>query len=711
MTHHQRAIALSLATCAAFAWSSTAITQTPAEPGPTPRVVVSNISQNTARFASVFPKVAVSRTNPKLVAVAWRRYGLPVDTNALKEQRHAECHLALSNDGGATFADRNMMDVLRTAKAGAEPELWGCNAPWVAIANDGTLYFGGALFTAGGVLQTEPKAGRAGVTVSTDGGATWSKMIPAVTIARLAPGLKGLEGGMEQHHTPWDGPNGFVDPGTGRLFVTVGRYITSSEDRGKTFGTVYEGKGTTSAAFGKLIAARTEAEIAGYTCPCLVASISKDHGVTWTDRVLAQANEYSREGTVRYPIPAASPAHDGHYAVVAYQPDHRAVKVYYTRDGGTTWEMATPVATVANVDVASTNQASVGYTSDGVLLVTWRGFRNPGAFNTFAAMLEGDTFGPTIKVSPELSIYPPLTYAGNYGNGNGAGDFTTWIDGTPDSAFVAFPFAPRGEIEDTYLARVPLRVLGGAVTNGETTAPEAMSGDAIRTARGDVIIHPVSHASLVMTWQGRTIYVDPVGGLTPYERLAKPDLILLTHVHGDHVQPATLNAIVQPGTRIVAPAAVRQALPEPLRSRVVTLANGERTLLDEVKIDAVAMYNITPDRLRNHPKGQGNGYVVTLADKRIYIAGDSEATPEMLALTNIDVAFVPMNLPFTMTVQQAAEAVKTFKPNIVYPYHSRGSDVSEFARLVGASSGIDVRLRKWYDENGGSGASGRGRGR
>src|SRR5262249_7747563 len=137
--------------------------QTPAEPGATPGVVLTNISKNAKKFASVFPQVAVSRSNPNLVAVAWRQYNLPIDTNALKEDRVAECHVSLSKDGGQTFKDRNMMDVLRTTGGNGEPELWGCNAPWVAIAADDTMYFGGALFTAGGVVQKEPKAGRAGV--------------------------------------------------------------------------------------------------------------------------------------------------------------------------------------------------------------------------------------------------------------------------------------------------------------------------------------------------------------------------------------------------------------------------------------------------------------------------------------------------------------------------------------------------------------------
>lgn len=433
-----------------------AVAQTPPEPGLPAGISLVNISNNTPRFASVFPQVAVSRSNPNVVAVAWRRYNLPVDTNALEKDRVAECHVALSTDGGKTFTDRNMMDVLRTE---ARPRLWGCNAPWVSIAGDGTLYFGGALFTAGGVLQVEPKAGRAGVSVSIDGGATWSKMIPGITIDRFMAGMKGLGGGMEQQDTPWDGANGVVDPVTGRFYSSAGSYLSASDDKGKSFGTVYEGKGTPSAAFGTVAAARAVTDRPGARCPCLVVSTTRDNGKAWSESVVAEADAWNRTGTVRYPVVAASPKNAGNYAVAVYQPDHRAVKVYYTDDGAKSWKVATPRPIPANVPVENVNMVSTGYTTDGRILVTWRGFRNPGAFNTFVAMLNGDTFGPTLKVSPELSIYPPLTYAGNYGNGNGAGDFTTWVQGNDQKAFVAFPFAPGGVVLDTYLAQVPLTIL------------------------------------------------------------------------------------------------------------------------------------------------------------------------------------------------------------------------------------------------------------
>src|SRR5262249_4792928 len=196
-----------------------------------------------------------------------------------------------------------------------QPLLWGCNAPWVSIAKDGTMYFGGALFTAGGVIQKEPKAGRAGVSVSTDLGTTWSKMVPGIMIDRFMPGMKGLGGGMNPEDTPWDGANGVADPVTGTFYSTAGAYISASEDKGKTFGTVYESKGTISAAFGKVVAARNVANRASEKCPCLVFSITSDKGKTWTESVIANATEWNTSGTVRYPISAASPAKAGNYAV------------------------------------------------------------------------------------------------------------------------------------------------------------------------------------------------------------------------------------------------------------------------------------------------------------------------------------------------------------------------------------------------------------
>ncbi len=230
-----------------------------------------------------------------------------------------------------------------------------------------------------------------------------------------------------------------------------------------------------------------------------------------------------------------------------------------------------------------------------------------------------------------------------------------------------------------------------SVTAAQTQAQ--LTGDHVATNQGDLIIHPVNHASFVMQWNGKTIYVDPVGGAGPYINLPKPDIILLTDIHPDHFNTDTLATMEE--APVVAPPAVFEKAPDNLRHMFTTIMkNGDTATLDGIGIEAIPMYNITEGRLQYHEKGRGNGYLLTLGDERVYIAGDTEAIPEMLALKDIDVAFIPMNLPYTMTVEQAAEAVRTFQPDIVYPYHYRGSDVEEFKRLVGDAS--DVRLLDWY---------------
>ncbi len=224
----------------------------------------------------------------------------------------------------------------------------------------------------------------------------------------------------------------------------------------------------------------------------------------------------------------------------------------------------------------------------------------------------------------------------------------------------------------------------------------ALPADHIKTSQGDLAIYPMNHASLVTSWNGKTIYVDPVGGAKQYSALLTPDLILITDIHGDHLHPDTLLGIVRDQTTILAPEAVAEKLPDALRKKTKVIMNGQSAEVVGAKIEAVPMYNLTQDRLNYHPKGRGNGYVVTLGGKRIYISGDTEDIPEMRQLKNIDVAFVCMNLPYTMDINQAASAVLEFKPKIVYPYHSRGSDVEKFREMVSKDSTIEVRLRDWY---------------
>lgn len=191
------------------------------------------------------------------------------------------------------------------------------------------------------------------------------------------------------------------------------------------------------------------------------------------------------------------------------------------------------------------------------------------------------------------------------------------------------------------------------------------------------------------------IYVDPVGGAPAYANLPAPALILITHEHGDHFDLPTLEAL--PAVRIIANQAVFDKLPAEMQARATAMANGSSAEVLGLTIEAVPAYNLTEDRLQYHPKGRDNGYILTIGGKRFYIAGDTEDTPEMRALEGIEVAFLPMNLPYAMTVEQAADAVIAFNPVVAFPYHHRDSDVQEFARLVESSEASSlVVIANWY---------------
>lgn len=245
--------------------------------------------------------------------------------------------------------------------------------------------------------------------------------------------------------------------------------------------------------------------------------------------------------------------------------------------------------------------------------------------------------------------------------------------------------------------------LGIAVVSALCLAPPAilageptLTGDRIPTADGDLIVHPVNHATLLLGWKTEVIYVDPVGGAARYAGLPAATLVVITDLHGDHLDVATLQAVAGQRADLIVSPAVAEKLPDGLRSRSKALANGDTATVRAVTSEALPAYNLTADRLNFHPKGRGNGYLLNLGGKRVYLSGDTEDTPEMRALKGIDVAFLCMNLPYTMDVEKAAAAVRAFKPKIVYPYHSRGSDLEKFKSLVGADAGVEVRLREWY---------------
>lgn len=232
-----------------------------------------------------------------------------------------------------------------------------------------------------------------------------------------------------------------------------------------------------------------------------------------------------------------------------------------------------------------------------------------------------------------------------------------------------------------------------------STPLHASSPDLIKTAKGDLTISPIEHATFVLKWDGKTIFVDPTKGGPAFEGQGKPDVILVTDTHGDHYDAATLAAVRTPQTVLIVPAAVADKMGAD-KGDARVLANGEKTAVGDITVEAVPMYNLTEERKSFHTKGRGNGYVVTLGGKRIYISGDTEDIPEMRGLKNIDVAFVCMNLPYTMDVEHAASAVLEFKPKVVYPFHYRGkdglSDVARFQALVAKDKGIEVRLLQWY---------------
>jgi L-ascorbate metabolism protein UlaG (beta-lactamase superfamily) len=209
-------------------------------------------------------------------------------------------------------------------------------------------------------------------------------------------------------------------------------------------------------------------------------------------------------------------------------------------------------------------------------------------------------------------------------------------------------------------------------------------------------IIPINHATFIISTEEKTIYVDPVGEPESYKALPSPDIILITDIHGDHLNLETVHALQKETTIIISPQAVFDKL-----QKGIVLNNGDKKNVMGVEVEAIPMYNLTEDRLKFHPKGRGNGYVLTLDNQRIYISGDSEDIEEMRSLEDIDFAFICMNLPYTMTEEQAASAVLEMKPKVVIPYHYRGksglSDMDKFSSLIGENERIKVRLLKWYD--------------
>lgn len=224
------------------------------------------------------------------------------------------------------------------------------------------------------------------------------------------------------------------------------------------------------------------------------------------------------------------------------------------------------------------------------------------------------------------------------------------------------------------------------------TGLESFTTDLLHTSAGDLSITFLGHASLLLVFNGKNIFVDPFGKVADYSTLPKADIIFSTHEHFDHLDPQALSAIRTPQTIIVLnPAGAKQF------GSGITMHNGDKQIVAGLQVEAIPAYNLVHKREDGqpfHPKGVGNGYILTFGDKRLYLAGDTENIPEMKALNKIDIAFLPMNLPYTMTPEMVADAAKSFQPAILYPYHFGDTDVSKLVDLLKAEKGIEVRIRK-----------------
>lgn len=236
-----------------------------------------------------------------------------------------------------------------------------------------------------------------------------------------------------------------------------------------------------------------------------------------------------------------------------------------------------------------------------------------------------------------------------------------------------------------------LMIFLAMITGMTTGGTHAFPADTFQTKDGKPLeITFIKHASLILNYDGNIIYVDPVSEYAGYKDMPRAGLILITHEHGDHFDPAAINDISTPETVIIANPSSREKL-----GKGVSMQNGERLQpAPRVEIEAVAAYNTTPGREAYHPEGRDNGYILTLGGLRIYIAGDTEDIPEMHNLKSIDIAFLPVNQPYTMTVPQAAHAAAMVNPAVLYPYHYGDTDIDKLTEALKNAPGIEVRIRQ-----------------
>jgi len=222
-------------------------------------------------------------------------------------------------------------------------------------------------------------------------------------------------------------------------------------------------------------------------------------------------------------------------------------------------------------------------------------------------------------------------------------------------------------------------------------AAGGFQSDTIKTSKGDLAITFIGHGTLMMKYGGKVVHIDPVSKEADYSKLPKADIVLVTHEHYDHLDLKAIEQVRKPDTQFV----VTEKVAQQLKGGIV-MKNGDTRTVEGLRIEAVPAYNIKHMRspgMPFHPKGTGNGYIVTFGDTRVYIAGDTENTPEMKALKGIDIAFLPMNVPYTMTPEMVADAAKSFRPKVLYPYHYGDTDVKKLEELLKKENGIEVRVR------------------
>lgn len=215
--------------------------------------------------------------------------------------------------------------------------------------------------------------------------------------------------------------------------------------------------------------------------------------------------------------------------------------------------------------------------------------------------------------------------------------------------------------------------------------------DVFKTSKGDLVITFIGHGTLMMEFDGKVIHIDPVSYYADYKTLPKADLILITHAHGDHLDAKTIDLLKKESTEIV----LAKVCVDKYDGTAI-MKNGDSGTYSGLKVDAVPAYNIKHVRSEGnpyHPKGEGNGYIIYMGDKKVYVAGDTENTPEMTGLKDIDIAFLPMNLPYTMTPEMVANATKLFKPKVLYPYHFGETDTGKLVELLRNQKDTEVRIR------------------